>query len=281
MESHLSTKPFAMRNFILSFVSLLFAGQLLAQSFAGFSNFSILLKSDTNTKSVLMSDLLENRVGDLSPIIGSSSWVDKGKRFQCRSLLSFQYGFLPTMIDAEMISNAQLVLIPLQIKDQATENESDVLNLTVRRVVQHWQDSTTSWINQPKANTGDEVIKRISAKKRFQPIKINVTEIVKNMFRYGNHGFLICYGDSLQGTKNSSHWFASARYEDENVRPVLYITYSKPVQHLRNQFTQNNPPPIPLTAQDRNELMQMYIRPEPVTPTVQAEPVPVKPKENN
>ncbi len=269
-----------MRNFTLFFVSFFFAARLAAQSFASYSDISILLKSDTNTKSVLMSDLLENRIGDLSPIIGSSSWVDKGKRFQCRSLLSFQYGLLPTMLNADMITNAQLVLIPLQMKDQATENESGPLKLTVRRVVQRWQDSTTSWMNQPKAIIDDQVVKKISTKKRVQPIEINVTEIVKNMFRYGNHGFLICYGDSLQDTKSSSHWFASARYEDENVRPVLYITYSLPI---RNQFNQGNPPPIPLTAHDRNELMQMYIRPESVavTPTVQPEPVPVKPKEDN
>jgi hypothetical protein len=271
-----------MRKSILPFVSLLFAGQLAAQSFASFSDVSILLRSDTNTKSVLISDLLENRVGDLSPIIGSSSWIDKGKRFQCRSLLSFQYGLLPAMINADMITNAQLILIPLQIKDQATENESGALKLTVRRVVQRWQDSTTSWVTQPKANMDDEVVKKISSKKRMQPIKINVTEIVKNMFRYGNHGFLICYSDSLNDTKSSSHWFASARYDDENARPVLYITYSLPV---RNQPFQFNPPPLPLTAQDRNELLQMYIRPEPViaTPpikTIDENPSP-KPKPDN
>ena len=264
-----------MRNSLLPFFSLLFTGQLAAQSFASYSDVSILLKSDTNTKSVLLSDLLENRVGDLSPIIGSSSWIDKGKRFQCRSLLSFQYGLLPSMINAEMITNAQLVLIPLQIKDQATENESEELRLTVRRVVQRWEDSTTSWVNQPKANKDDEVVKRISSKKKFQPIKINVTEIVKNMFRYGNKGFLICYSDSLRDTKSSSHWFASARYEDELARPVLYITYSMP---LRNQIIQYNPPPLPMTALDRAELMQMYIRPEPVIITAPTNPIPDPPK---
>jgi hypothetical protein len=186
---------------------------------------------------------------------------------------------LPKIINAEQITNAQLVLIPLQVKDEMNSQE---LKLTVRRVLQPWKDSTTSWINQPLTTNQDEVIAKFNRKKKDQPVKINVTEIVKNMFRFGNNGFFICYADSMQAGKVSSHWFTSARYEEEEARPFLLITYSIPVRFFDNN--QLNPP-LPLTARDRNELMNMYIRPEPVIvsppPGVVAETPPPKTKVDN
>jgi hypothetical protein len=278
MGRYLTPQPFTMRNAALSLFSLLFSTLVSAQSFSGFSDLSILLKSDNTTKSVLMSDFLENRVGDLSPIIGSAVWIDNGRQLQCRSLISFEYGMLLKMISAEQITNAQLVLIPLQVKDEMNSQE---LKLTIRRVLQPWKDSTTCWLNQPLTTNQDEVKAIFNRKKKDQPVKINVTELVKNMFRFGNNGFFICYTDSMQAGKVSSHWFTSARYEDEKSRPFLLITYLIPVQIFNN--TQSIPP-LPLTARDRNELMQMYIRPEPVIvspPTVVAETPPLKQKVDN
>ena len=269
-----------MRYFILSVITVLISVIFIpasAQSFASFSEVSITLKSDSTTKSVLMSNLLQNRAGDLSPIIGSATWIDNGRRLQCRSLIAFDYGILPKMISPESITKAQLILIPLQLKDQADENNSQTLRLSVRRVLQQWNDSTTTWENQPVSNSEDEVVVQANRKKKDPAIKINVTEMVKNMFRFGNNGFLLCYADSLHATTGSSHWYASAKYEIEKARPLLLISYSVPVRTDYNQ----NIPPLPLTARDRNELMQMYIRPEPVIVTPPPTAEPTKTKENN
>lgn len=168
--SHVKPKPFTMRKTVLPLISLLVisvSAQVSAQSFASFSEVSIVLRSDSTTKSVLMSDLLQDRIGDLSPIIGSASWTDKGKRLQCRSLLSFDYGLLPQLINPDNITKAELVLMPLQLKDQAGENEIQPVKLTVRRVVQQWEDSATNWLNQPLSNTGDQVIARVPRKKKI------------------------------------------------------------------------------------------------------------------
>mgnify|MGYP001160328682 CR=1 FL=1 len=273
-----------MKNFTLPLLSLLVtvsSFQVSAQTFASLSEVSVVLKSDSTTRSVLMSDLLENRAGDLSPIIGSATWVDNDRRLQCRSLISFEYGILPKIISPDMISNAQLILVPLQLKDSEKENEKEALRLTVRRVIRPWNDSTTTWSNQPLTTNSDEVITKISGRKKDKAVKINVTEMVKMMFRLGNNGFMICYSDSMQTSGGSSHWFTSPKYEDEKVRPMLLITYSMPV----NEWNKNQYPSLPLTAKDRNEIMQMYIRPEPVVVTPPTAPVKVindnNPKSNN
>lgn len=269
-----------MRNFTLSVISLLIttiSGPIAAQSFANFSEISIALKSDSTSKSVLMSNMLQNKAGDMSPIIGSASWIDNGKRLECRSLIAFDYGILPKMISPDMITKAQLILMPLFLKDQADENETQASKITVRRVLQPWQDSTANWSNQPLTYIPDEVISRIPKKKKDQALKINVTEIVKNMFRFGNNGFLICYSDSMTASASSSNWFASAKYENENVRPLLLITYNA---SFRPEYDQKLPA-LPLTARDKDELMQMYMRPEPVVVSPPVTTEPIKQKENN
>jgi len=275
MESLLSTKPFAMRNFTLSFISLLFnmiSTPLAAQSFASTLDMAVLLTSDSTAKSVLISDLLSNKPGGLSPIIGSGAWVDNGRLVQCRSLLAFNYGTLPKMIRPDMITKAQLVLMPLRVQGQADENQSQVQRLTVRRVLQPWEDSAVTWENQPATNKADEVRVRIQPKKKDQPLMINVTEMVRKMFRLGNNGFMLAYGDSIKTAAGSSHWFASTKYQYVNDRPLLLISY----------FIENGPgnkqaiapfPDLPLTANDRKELFDMYVKPGPeiVTP-----PAPIK-----
>ncbi|MEI2737247.1 MAG: DNRLRE domain-containing protein [Chitinophagaceae bacterium] len=266
-----------MKKFTLPLLPVLFffTAQVSAQTFASFSDLSVVLKSDSTTRSVLMSSLLEDKAGDLSPIIGSASWMDNGKRLQCRSLISFEYGNLPKVISPDMISNAQLVLVPLQLKDGEQGNEKEALRLTVRRVTSPWNDSTATWSNQPAVNIDDEVTTKITKKKKDQLVKINVTEMVKTMFRTTNYGFMICYGDSTKTPEGSSHWFTSPKYEDDKVRPMLLITYSI----MASQLKADEYPALPLTAQDRADLMKMYIRPEPVVVT--PPPAPVKEEINN
>lgn len=199
-----------------------------AQTYTGFSDRSIVLKSDTTTKSVLISNLLEDRVGDISPIIGAAAWAENNKKLQCRSLLYFDYGILPMLITPEQITQAKLILRPVEMN---TVEQPDLLQskeFVVRRVLEPWEDSMTSWITQPPSNPDDEAIKNIPVEKRGKTVRIDVTEIVQNMFRFGNNGFLISYKDSLVSESFLSHWFASAHYENKKMRPELLISYSAP-----------------------------------------------------
>ncbi len=274
-------KSFTMRNSTLFFVLLLvinFSTKVTAQSFAGFSQVSIVLKADSSTKSVLVSNLVADRTGDQSPIIGTAAWLDSDRQLQCRSFLAFDYGMLPQVIKAEQIISAQLILNPLQVGN-IEEAAYQPSKIAVRRVLQPWEGSLTNWLTQPSSTTENEAIKIIPQKKKDRTVKIDVTKIVRSMFEFGNNGFMISYKDSLAKAAFTSQWFASGKNENENIRPLLVINYEVPYQRNYDQkYTA-----LPLTAQDRREMLQNYIRPEPIIETPPVVPVntPVKEKENN
>lgn len=216
-------------KFLTAIFVLLFSFSVSAQVYSGFSDASIVLKSDTNTKSVLISNLLSDRVGDISPIIGAAAWKDNGKKLQCRSLLWFDYGILPLVIDPEQITQAKLILRPVEMNTVEKANASwQPQEFVVRRVLESWEDSMTSWITQPIASPEDEAVKYLSENKVGKTVRVDVTELVKNMFRYGNNGFMIGYRDSMESESFLSQWFASARNEVKKLRPELLINYSLP-----------------------------------------------------
>ena len=82
----------------------------------GYSEMFILLKADTTTKSVLVSNLFVDRAGNQSPVIGADAWFDNGKHLQCRLLIAFDYGMLPVLIKPDQITNTQLVLNPVELE---------------------------------------------------------------------------------------------------------------------------------------------------------------------
>jgi len=260
--------------------SIFISSAVSAQSFSSYSDFSIILKADSNSRSVLLSNLLETKAGNQSPIIGTAAWTDLGRQLQCRSLLSFDYGVLPKLIRVEQISKAELILVPLQINNTIDNSDKQFSKFMVQRVLEQWEDSLATWSNQPLADIKSEVTKQINPKKKDKPVRINVTDMVKNMFLYGNNGFMIKYEDSLAAASSFNHWFASAKNENEDLRPLLVITLEYHIPY--NTFTNDKMKPLPLTARDRQEMMDNYFRPEPViiTPTEEIKP-PIKNKEDN
>lgn len=252
-----------------------------AQTYSGFSDVIITLRSDSSTKSVLISNLLEDRVGDLSPIIGTAAWTENNKKLQCRSLLSFNYGALPKMISPEQIIEARLILKPLEMLTKESMNGTASPKFTVKRITEPWEDSMTSWLTQPLADPNDEVTKFIPEKKKHRTTWIDVTEIVQNMFRYGNNGFMISYADSLESSTFLSQWFASAKYEDEKLRPELQIRWSYPVDLLPNRNNDmaelSRMPPIRTVVSPSQQVVsQPYIPAPPVQQTPAPAPGPVK-----
>ncbi|NOT50665.1 MAG: DNRLRE domain-containing protein [Chitinophagaceae bacterium] len=270
---------------LVAFLSLIISLFTSAQiTYSGFSDVSITLKSDTTTKSVLISNLLEDRVGDVSPIIGTAAWVDNNKKLQCRSLLSFDYGIMPRLIRPEQITEATLILKPVEILTTETVNGMQYPKFIVRRISEPWEDSMTSWLTQPGSNIDDEVIKSVPEHKKHKTVRIDVTEIVRNMFRYGNNGFMIRYEDSLQTAVFLSQWFASARYENEKLRPELLIRWSLPANIMSypnyDIAELSRLPMIRTNTSNQQPVNSMpYIAPVPV---VQQEPTPPpKPKQDN
>jgi hypothetical protein len=250
---------------ILAVSLSIFISSVSAQSYSSYSDFSIILKADSNSRSVLLSNLLETKPGNQSPIIGTAAWTDLGRKLECRSLLSFDYGVLPKVISAEKIAKAELILVPLDIKSTIDNSDKQFSKFMVQRVSEQWDDSSATWSNQPLADMKSEVTKQINPKKKNKLIKVDVTAMVKDMFLLGNNGFLIRYEDSLSAAASFSHWFASAKNENEDLRPLLVITLE---YHLApTAFANEYVKPLPLTAADRDKMMQNYFRPEPVAVT--------------
>jgi hypothetical protein len=212
-------------------------------------NESIILRSDIPSKSVLVSNLLADRVGDMSPVIGSANWVDSGRQLECRSLLKFNYIFLPVFLinDPSLIISAELILSPVNVV--FTQNDIDKPGkFIVRRVLENWEDSATMWLNQPLADSIIQVKKVIKVKNKNYPVRVDVTKLFINMLRYGNNGFQICPEYSDQQSIASGQLFASPKNEDENLRPLLVIDY----RHLEdpslafrswNLMNADKPPP--------------------------------------
>ena len=182
----LVSKPANMKQikslFAFSLLYILSYTTITAQSFSSSSSYlnqSVLLKSGYTTKSVLVSNLLADRVGDMSPVIGTAAWSDSGRQLQCRSLLEFDYLSLPKMIlnNPSIITSAELILFPLQV----VFSESDVdkpSKFIVRRVLETWKDSATLWINQPAADASTEVVKVIKKKQKKNTVRVDVTKLV-------------------------------------------------------------------------------------------------------
>ncbi len=226
-----------------------------------YSDFSVVIKADSCARSVLLSNVLENQLGNHSPIIGTAGWTENGKELQCRSLLAFDYSTLPELIKPEDIVKAQLILVPLAIENFGS-NESEVSKINVRRVTEPWEETKTNWLNQPLTNDKDEVTTRMSPKKKEKVISIDVTRQVKNMFRYGNNGFMIRFKDSLSQAASYSHWFASAKNTNEDLRPVLIITCGI---EIPLPFTTSNWAVSPDPQQYRIDMAKQTLTPTPQT----------------
>lgn len=196
--------------------------------FGNYINQTVTLRSDYPSKSVLVSNLLADRVGDLSPVIGAANWTDSGRQLECRSLLQFNYVFLPGIIltNPSMIISAELVLYPLHVSFGEDDLNKSV-KFSVRRVLENWNDSTTMWMNQPVTDSNMIATKLIKKKKRDKPVSIDVTELVAEMIQSGNYGFMICPQDTQNETMALGQLFASPKNEDEEIRPLLVIKYRR------------------------------------------------------
>lgn len=219
------------------------------------SNQTVTLISGYTTKSVLLSNLLSDRVGDMSPVIGTAAWSDSGRQLQCRSLLEFNYLSLPKMIldDPSVIYSAELILFPLQV----VFTKSDVdkpSKFIVSRVLETWQDSSTLWVNQPAADSSSQVVKVIKKKQKNSPVKVDVTGQVKDMILYGNKGFMISQENSPEMSMALGQLFASPKNEEENLHPLLIIKYPPAYRPVYTPMNGNQ------TVKSADQLIREYDR---------------------
>lgn len=200
-----------------------------AQYYSGdYINHTAILRSDIPAKSVLVSNLLEDSVGDMSPVICSANWKESGKQLECRSLLKFNYNYLPEFLinDPSLIVSAELILYPLQLIFSETDADKPA-RFVVRRVAEDWIDTATSWSHQPSADSSLQAKKLIKVKNKNDIVTVDVTRLVLKMLRKGNNGFLISQDDSDPESVAKGQFFASPKYELEDLRPLLVINYRR------------------------------------------------------
>lgn len=243
---------------ILIFLSVfIFRALSYSQLSTAYAAASITLRSDEAPKSVLVSNVFTNGTGDKSPVIGIALWQDSGRQFECRSLLQFDYKQLPAVIqhNPQLVSSAELMLYPTP----GQQSNSQPIVFYIKRLLQPWTDSFTTWSRQPLAQHADKI--KIEIKPgRTKPLRIDVTQMVTNMLLNGNYGFLLAPQDSVSKS-DIERWFASAKNENIKVRPVLVINYLTPYSYTKDYYsgrerqlnsTSVSPPPATPAQPARN-----------------------------
>ncbi len=228
------------KSFLVFVLLILSSTATIAQAFpVVYNKNTFTLRSDLPSKSVLVSNLFSDKVADMSPFIGAALWTDSGRLFQCRSLLEFNYHFLPSAIvnDPLLIESALLILFPVE-PVPAPNVKNKPYKFIIQRVSDKWVDTATMWINQPAADLSMEVVEIIKKKQKNNQLSIDVTKMVKEMLHLGNNGFLFSFNQSAEQTTVPGQWFASPKNDDINLRPLLIINYKviNPFESLDNYY---------------------------------------------
>ncbi|MBP9103785.1 MAG: DNRLRE domain-containing protein [Chitinophagaceae bacterium] len=208
---------------------------------ASINTFRIVLNSDSSTKSVLVSNIMDNKAGDMSPILGAATWFDNDEELQCRSLLEFNLELLPIEVreNPSLIRFAELVLYPLNV--EFAENDNNKMSFFyVRQILQRWNESTTMWKDQPLSDSIFQTPVLIEQKDKDFPANIDVTTFVKKMIKKENNGFMIFHDNEMNESLSAGQLFASPKNANPELRPQLII-YFESENHSKKYIRQYVP----------------------------------------
>lgn len=203
--------------------SILFANAGLSQVSGGQKRLT--LRSDFPAKSVLVSST-NQQVGEKSPFLVAAALTESGNQKEIRSLLQFNYDYLPPSIikDPTSITKAELVLYPATA-DFFSNNYDAPGKLVVSRIIENWFDTCTYWDNQPMVDTVAVTKLKVRIRKKTPEIRVTVTSLVVDMIIYGNKGFMIRQNNSEVTNTLTGLSFASSLNDDKLLRPLLVLTY--------------------------------------------------------
>lgn len=220
----------------ISFIFLLVFIPSIAQVKDQYKILKITLDSDSSTKSVLVSNVMEEKSGDMSPVIGAANWIENGKELKCNSFLEFDFNLLPVEIlnNPLLILRAELILHPINVEFAINDNEKKSA-IYIKQVLDKWEDSSTMWNNQPNSNVYHQVSAILETKSKNIATAIDITEIVFHYFmEEKNNGFLIAYDENFNNSFAAGQLFASPKNENPSIRPQLVIYIADPAD---KQFT--------------------------------------------
>ncbi len=198
-----------------------------------------MIRADSSCKSALVTNFSHTR-GDRSQLLATAFFSEGDSLMECRSYIQFNFDKLPPGLKAEHITSARLVLFPMNIPEESGSSQQPAdLEIQVKRLRSHWEDSLINWEEQPSSDEGSGVSKRIPARKMDHAVDILVTKQVKKMLREGNFGFLI-RNNGIKEDNQDVNWFGSARHQVKEFRPVLLLEYINPEKNA--QFIQTGTP---------------------------------------
>ena len=213
---------------------------------------SLLILSDSTTRSALLCNMLADRPGSLSPLIGTGSWEDKGKDVQVSSLLYFDLGSINNIPPNDIIK-AWLLMAPIHSSLEVFNPE--FTKIRIRRVSEQWEDSTATWSNQPAITSQYSYSYSLKKPDTSHFYRFNVTRLIRQMKKSGNFGFEISFNET--DNKNEfGRLYYSPKVEDPDLRPMLIIEVADEI--TQNRYFTNTGTMKPDNFRSFNQQMPMY-----------------------
>lgn len=156
-----------------------------------------------------------------------------GEEFIDRSLIDFDLSVIP---ENSLIVNAQLTLFANTLNGGHTQtdgNNSSQLEL----ITEAWNEEQVTWNNQPKTDEDISIELPPSQSNDEDYIDIDITELIQHSHNNPNSSFGIMIKLSDE-TGRRTLQFGSSDAQDENLRPILRISFFEPDNCL--DFNSNN-----------------------------------------
>lgn len=215
-----------MKSTLLITLLFLSFAQLRAQTYFNLSLGNAMIRADSSCPSALISNITTQR-GDRSQLLGTGLVALQDSGMECRSLLAFDLKKIMPFIAPELVSRARLVLFPMRMEEEAANQPSSPVSISISRIISPWNDSLTNWTNQPPIDDEHTIVKNIRPAKADDLVEINVTRQLKKMLREGNYGFMISSMPLPGQSDEEIKWYASAKHQVKDFRPVLLIEFTR------------------------------------------------------
>lgn len=194
---------------------------------------TIVLRADANTDArILSASNIEMGIGNLNgsdysgyPTIelNAIAWTIGGAPVVMRGL--FNFIGIPSGTGGTPPEAAYLTLYsdPAPLNgDLVHANAGSNNAFYVRRVTNSWVATSTNWFNQPATTTDGQVFIPHTTSPFLDLVNIDVTQIVRDMYTYGNYGFMI----QLQTESYyNSRIFCSSSVADVSKHPTLTLIF--------------------------------------------------------
>lgn len=223
-----------LKNFLFACIYLnAFSGFAQVGSMTAFNNPDTLCfqaKNGGDGKDVIVSSLMPNTNYATHADYPAIAWTNQGNPVVVRAAVEFDISVIPP--------NAQVLWAGLSLYNNPTSfnNNGHHSSLSgpddaiLRRITQHWVETTATWNYQPVTTTQNQVAVPQSSSPNQDYIDINVTAFVQDMVNdtANSHGFM------LQLSQESIYRcliFASSDHPDVHKHPKLCVLLNNAVSN--------------------------------------------------